>query len=270
MTSNNPTVSMFTKVGDEEVQLGHCHPAQARKLVKEELAAWQDGKLQLILRPVYADVMSANGSAWNGPLDDPGQMSDGEMKRRRAWFKQLIPKLANAVAESCSKESRLPFTQEQLAEMAKRDADFEAEMREVRERDAAAEELRRAANLAIPDDEVAKFFTDRPMVDLDLRVLWGDYTDEPGPEDTEHFHRLLNLVGVWETSPDVSKIFDCQEGEPSISTCPPENVEPQEALVVSCISSCRPRKVVKDIPDSVLKEIIELEPVTAAPKDETI
>lgn len=258
MSSNNPSVSMFTKVGEEEVQLGHCHPAQARKLVKEELAAWQDGKLQLILRPIYINVMNANGSAWSGPLDDPGQMSDGEMKRRRAWFKSVVPVLATAVTESRSKETRLPFTQEQLAEMEKRAADFEAEMRESREREDALREMQKAANLAIPDEEVAQFFTDRPLPeDADLQVIWG-FTKEAEAVDKELFQRWYRLDGVWETSPNVSEILDCKEAEPSISTCPPEAVEPQEAVVLPLSLRSPTRKPPVEIPDSLLKQIQEM------------
>jgi len=261
MSSNSsPSVSMFTKVGDEEIQLGHCHPAQARKLVKEELASWVDGRIFLILRPIYLDVMQVN-SAWKGPLDDDSQMSDGELKRRRAWFKSLIPVLADAVANSRSKESRLPFTQEQLMEMSKKDADFQAEMREARERDEALAEMRRAENLAIPDDEVAKFFTDRQLPeDPDLQDIWGVDTEEAAPVDKDLFQRWSRLDGVWHTDPDVSECFNSKEAEPSISTCKFEDVEPQDAVVVNSTLLFRAhKKTPPGVPDSMLKAIIDLD-----------
>ena len=44
-------VKMITRMGGQDVPLGECHPGQARVLVREEMAAWQDGKLLLVLRP---------------------------------------------------------------------------------------------------------------------------------------------------------------------------------------------------------------------------
>ena len=111
-------VKMVAKVGDQVVPCGECHPGQARVLVKEELAAWNDGKLLLIVRPALAEVIDAN-SSWKGPLDD-GNVSDREMLRRKAWFATMVPRAAIAIADTKNPESRLPTTLETSKEMVAR------------------------------------------------------------------------------------------------------------------------------------------------------
>ncbi len=58
--SESKTVKMIADLGTgAPINAGHCHPSQARILVKKDLAQWQDGKLLLRLRPVHL-VVAAN------------------------------------------------------------------------------------------------------------------------------------------------------------------------------------------------------------------
>ena len=99
-------VQMVAKIGDETLPLGTCHPATARKFVKHEYAAWDDGKLLLLVRPSFIKLLDTSGHGWKGPLDD-GNVSDAEMLRRRAWFKSLLPKAVEASANAADRPSGL-------------------------------------------------------------------------------------------------------------------------------------------------------------------
>lgn len=162
------SIAMFARMDAQDFALGFCHPAQARLLVKQELASWQDGKLLLILRPSYMSLIDANSlSCWRGPLDDSNQMSDGEMKRRRAWFKDMLPKVAIATAESNSKDSRITYTQEELQKIENSAATY-------------MEAAGCHPDQEITEEEAAFFFEERPLkTDLkDLQALWNRDTDE--------------------------------------------------------------------------------------------
>jgi len=90
------TVQMVARVGDEEIPVGTCHPAQARVLIKRQLAAWQDNKLLLSIRPVFQRLLDTNKHAWEGPADD-NNVSPAELRRREAWFASFVGKAARAL-----------------------------------------------------------------------------------------------------------------------------------------------------------------------------
>jgi hypothetical protein len=94
VTDKNPkTVKMIADLGKgDPFDAGHCHPSQARILVKKKLAEWRDGKLLVMLRPVHIAV------AMN-TLTLPGEgrdVSEAEVKRRQSWFQEVV----RAVADS--------------------------------------------------------------------------------------------------------------------------------------------------------------------------
>lgn len=91
-------IKMVTNLAGTEIPVGDCHPGQARVLVKQDLAAWQDGKLLLLLRPAFLELLSSNEDAWKGPLDD-ANVSGAERDRRMAWFKQFIRLGAEALSK---------------------------------------------------------------------------------------------------------------------------------------------------------------------------
>lgn len=51
------TVKMITLAGDERLHVGACYPATARRLVKQELASWDNGELLIHLKPIYSKFM---------------------------------------------------------------------------------------------------------------------------------------------------------------------------------------------------------------------
>ena len=84
---NSNSVKVIADLGKgEPFDAGHCHPSQARILVKKKLAKWQDGKLLVQLRPVHIAV------AMN-TLTLPGEdrdVSEAEVQRRQAWFRSVV------------------------------------------------------------------------------------------------------------------------------------------------------------------------------------
>jgi len=84
---------MYAQAGDERLYVGHCHPGGARKLVKKELASWDNGDLILILQPVYLKFMEQD--FWTGERDH--EISRAELDRRRHWFKNLVSRGAQAL-----------------------------------------------------------------------------------------------------------------------------------------------------------------------------
>lgn len=115
-------VQMVAKVGDEVLSLGSTHPATARKLVKQELAAWDDGKLLVLIRPTFLGLLDSNESSWKGPLDDEN-VSDAELRRRREWFKTFIPKAAEALVPHGSDLEQILNATDEALEQARREFD---------------------------------------------------------------------------------------------------------------------------------------------------
>ena len=87
--------------GTQTIPVGKIHPAQARRLVKLDYAAWEDGKCLFLLRPAMASLLANSPAAWLGPQDDEGRVvSPAEMDRRKAWFLNLIQTTARTVART--------------------------------------------------------------------------------------------------------------------------------------------------------------------------
>jgi hypothetical protein len=70
----------------EPFDAGHCHPSQARILVKKKLAEWRDGKLLVMLRPVHIAV-AMNTLTLPGEDQD---VSEEEVQRRQGWFRAVV------------------------------------------------------------------------------------------------------------------------------------------------------------------------------------
>jgi len=98
---------MIVHIGDNVVPIGQTSPAQARILVKKELASWKDGSLLLLLRPAFAELVVSNEHLMKGPFDDENT-SKAELDRRLQWFKQLMVKGADALAATGQPASRNP------------------------------------------------------------------------------------------------------------------------------------------------------------------
>lgn len=84
------TIKMVAKVGDQQVPVGTCNSAQARILVRDDLAAWQDGELILFIRKAHAALLEVNPDVWRYHGDNYN-VSDAEVARRKAWFLSFMP-----------------------------------------------------------------------------------------------------------------------------------------------------------------------------------
>jgi hypothetical protein len=89
------TIKMIAKIGDQKVPVGTCNSAQARILVRDDLAAWQDGDLILFIRQAHLALLDSNPGVWRYK-DDDHNVSQAEMDRRKAWFMEFMPKAVNA------------------------------------------------------------------------------------------------------------------------------------------------------------------------------
>ena len=95
---SKPSVPMIVHIDHKPVPVGYANPAQARILVKKELATWQDGSLLILLRPAFRDLLSSNGPhLMKGPFDDENT-SLAELDRRLMWFKHFVGYGALALA----------------------------------------------------------------------------------------------------------------------------------------------------------------------------
>ena len=91
------SIKMIAKLGDQQFPVGNCNSAQARILVRDGVAVWQDGSLLLFVRQAHVALLEFNPNALRGPKDDLN-VSDAELERRLAWFKSFLPKAAITAA----------------------------------------------------------------------------------------------------------------------------------------------------------------------------
>ena len=156
-------IKMVAKLGDQQIPMGVCSPAQARILVKEDLAAWQDGSIILFVRNAHASLLANNPDAWVCESDDRN-VSKAEIDRRKTWFNSLMPKAVTAFTEKRGSE-----------------------------KDIIHEEAYKMANCIGGGGSRGgygmPFLKPRPMAEVD---------------------GVFN--GLWESSPDVSVVFECMEG----------------------------------------------------------
>lgn len=87
------TVKMVAKLGDQLIPVGSCNSAQARILVRDDVAHWQDGLLVLFVRQVHLAILDNNPELWSLPGDTELGIGQAEIDRRRAWFIQFMPKV---------------------------------------------------------------------------------------------------------------------------------------------------------------------------------
>ena len=92
----NGKIPLVARMGADLVPLGHCNQAQARILVKKDVAAWQDGTLTVLARPAFLRLL-VDDAHWVGK-SDYGNVSPAEMDRRKVWFAEFMTKAVKAVA----------------------------------------------------------------------------------------------------------------------------------------------------------------------------
>jgi len=176
------SVKMFTRLAGTDIPIGQCHPAEARVLVKKDLAAWQDGNLQVILRPAFVDLLDSNEHAWKGPLDD-GNVSQAELDRRMAWFKQFVELGVQALHGVKAKPGDVAPSQ------------FEEIHRAAQNWITAALEKGDRLDSDLPDDEKDLFFS--PKAEESLEALPGELWKDDIPAqfhgNPEDFKRYLGI-----------------------------------------------------------------------------
>lgn len=93
-TDKSQYVKLIADLGlDEAFDAGHCHPSQARILIKKKLAEWHDGKLLVRLRPVHLAVASMVERI-DG--EDKRQVSEAEILRRQQWLRAIVQAVVNS------------------------------------------------------------------------------------------------------------------------------------------------------------------------------
>jgi len=93
-TAQKKTVPLIADLGPAgTINVGTCHPGQARILTKKGYADWQDGKLNLRLRSVHLDVAQNHPRL---PDEDRSQVSNAELERRTAWLRRILEAVVNS------------------------------------------------------------------------------------------------------------------------------------------------------------------------------
>lgn len=105
--SKAKSVKMLADLGGigDPVDAGHCHPSQARILVKKQLAKWHEGKLLVRLRPVHLAV------AANVPVlqNEASEVSEADVKRRTHWLRTIIQAVVNSDTHGSDLDGILRF-----------------------------------------------------------------------------------------------------------------------------------------------------------------
>ena len=91
------THKMFAKLGDQLIPVGSCNSAQARILVRDNVAVWQEGDLVLFVRQAHIAILDNNPDLWSLPMDEENGVGQREIDRRRQWFTQFMPKWVNLI-----------------------------------------------------------------------------------------------------------------------------------------------------------------------------
>lgn len=192
MSQSQANVSMFYRFGEENLPLGKCHPSQARILVRKELATWEDGNLKVILRPAHSEILDRDPYQLIRRAEDDQNVSKAELDRRLDWFKQFARKATMALGELGRPGQDI--SQEAVEEGKRR---FET-IRELATTEAVTYKkftlIPKTMNIA----EAMDFFLDEKGGDL----VEADLDLEALPENTEK-----ELPSLWDTSPDVSEVF---------------------------------------------------------------
>jgi hypothetical protein len=181
---------MFSRIADQKVPIGTCNPAQARILVKQELASWVDGELQLLLRPVFLDVIQTNEHLMRGPFDDQNT-SQAELDRRLQWFKMVMLRGSQALAGCGQPAERLgPRIQKQLQESWKTATLYAGpELTEEEAQEFFPVEEPGSSKLEYGSEEYWKltvlwlepgFYLDEGRIQWDLNYVPSKTTPEPG------------------------------------------------------------------------------------------
>jgi hypothetical protein len=187
------SIKMIADVGGSEpIDAGHCHPSQARILVKKQLASWQDGKLLVQIRPTH--LMVANNTI-NRKDGDPN-VSKAEVERRTEWFQSIIQAVAGSDTHGSDLDRILGYT-------------TRAGMRVVDPRQTLEEIQALAAQSRHTRDRMLLDIKESGEPELDEWEEGFFKKDHRVP--TEHENLLESL---WPTSPSVEHVFGSGLAEP--------------------------------------------------------
>ncbi len=226
------TVKMVAKIGDQCVSVGNCNSAQARILVRDDLAAWQDGQLMLFIRKAHLAlntaptllcfqsqlmlfirkahlaVLDANPHAWRCKEDDHN-VSEAEMDRRRTWFISLTPLVVEMTTNKRGSERALIHEQAIIMMSGSTLRHDEHESTVTRPETEVSQQHRivgmlnqmARAEKAIQDGSEDELL-DEPDTEDEL-------LDEPDTEDDIVYNgdEIGDLSNLWHTEPNVDEFF---------------------------------------------------------------
>lgn len=188
------TIKMVAKLGDHVIPVGNCSSAQARILVRDDLAAWQDGTLVLFVRKAHAALLDGNDHLWTFNGDDKNT-SQAELDRRKGWFLSFMPKAVAALSDK--RDSEIAVIQGATASML----------------NAALQGLTYVDDPntpPMPDEEVAEWFDDPTVTVAEGTVTDVDIEFEYNTIGTD-LGDLSGLEVLWATDPDVTAAYDIRE-----------------------------------------------------------
>jgi len=202
------TVQLITEIGDQTINVGKCHPGQARILVKKGHAAWDDGKLKLALRPIHLAVALNHTK-----LDHEGnEVSNAELERRVDWLRSLV----EAVVETDTHGSDLVAIagpqDRDVRDGLKHFAKVTQEAKGIDQfRVTHADYLKEGVPIRPPpdltDEELREWYDEEAKIENDLPLA-----ELTGLWDRGHSHFFYGVFGI----PDSTKVALCLEEPPPL------------------------------------------------------
>lgn len=201
---SSKTVKVVADLGGNTLfDAGHCHPSQARILVKKNLAAWKDGVLHVNFRPVHLAVAANTDRLPSEERDD--NISKAELTRRQNWLRSIITAVINSDTHGSDFGTALGVGL--------------SEVRQPEPREGLEHVLKSSAKILIDADAgLRSIHGSTPEVEV--RDSLDEKHEPRDPADDDWYkedHKLPKkpddeLEELWETASDVSKVF----GVPSI------------------------------------------------------
>jgi hypothetical protein len=215
-------IKMVAKLGDQVMPVGTCNQAQARILVRDDLAAWQDGTIMLFIRKAHLALLDSNPGTWRCKKDDDN-VSEAEIDRRKAWFIQFMPIATIALThKQGSERDEIHAVAVQMAGgMTTRHSEYEGvapSVIAIAPQKAIVKHVGPVGGTtdveSIPKDGLRNNAGENVGVSADDDA----FLDEIFQFDTENVARsyvpdaeVKDLSLLWESSPDVSRVFDTKK-----------------------------------------------------------
>jgi hypothetical protein len=192
-------IQLVTVIGDQIINVGNCHPSQARILEKKGHATWRDGKLVVQLRPVHLAVAINHNR-----LEREGfEVSNAELERRLDWLRDIVTATVASDTHGSDIDHIIGYSHTGYLSDAKNHTAGRLAAEEVQERLQAALRKLGADKVHGPlkkdeiEEQIAAFAEYHDTED----APWFDIAQEP--VETPEVH----LKDLWEAAPDVREHF---------------------------------------------------------------